>query len=110
LHHVVCQTLVRICGTPHAETNAAVLPHALAFLAERAPEPYEGLASALGTDLPGLRMRIETLGRPRRLGALGGDESKLDEALEAMLRRPELERVPGAVSRQDLERLVREAW
>ena len=111
LHHVVCQTLVRVCGTPHAETNAAILPPALEFLAERAPEPYGSLAAALGTDLPGLRMRIEALGRPRRLGGLGGDESRLDEALDAMLRRSELERVPGpAVTREDLERLVQRAW
>ncbi|HEU5061662.1 MAG TPA: iron-containing alcohol dehydrogenase [Solirubrobacterales bacterium] len=110
LHHLICQTLVRVCGTPHAETNAAVLPHAVGFLAERAPEAYEGLAVALGTDLSGLPRRVEELGRPRRLGELGGDESKLDEALDAMLKRSELGRVPGAVSREELERLVRRAW
>lgn len=111
LHHVVCQTLVRICGTPHAETNAAVLPHALAFLAERAPEAYGRLAVALGTDLAGLAPRVEALGRPQPLGDLGGDASKRDEALEAMLQRPELERVPGpAPTREDLERLVLQAW
>jgi len=110
LHHLVCQTLVRICGTPHAETNAAVLPPALVLLAERAPEPYEDLASALGTDLPGLRMRIEALGRPKPLGHLGGDEAKLDEAIEAMLQRPELKHVPGAITAVDLEHLVRAAW
>ena len=37
LHHVVCQTLVRICGSPHAETNAAILPRAAAFLASSSP-------------------------------------------------------------------------
>ena len=26
LHHVVCQTFARVCGTAHAQTNAAVLP------------------------------------------------------------------------------------
>ncbi len=110
LHHLICQTLVRVCGTPHAETNAAVLPHALAFLAERAPGPYEGLAAALGTGRGGMQGRIEELGRPQPLGVLGGDESKLGEAIDAMLERPELARVPGAVSRDDLEQLVREAW
>jgi alcohol dehydrogenase class IV len=110
LHHLVCQTLVRVCGTPHAETNAAILPQALAFLAERAPEPYERLASALSTDRAGMRQRVEGLGRPRPLGELGGDESKLDEAIEAMLKRPELARVPGSPSRDDLTKLVRNAW
>lgn len=110
LHHLVCQTLVRVCGTPHAETNAAVLPHALALLAERAPEAYEPLAGALDTDLQGLPGRVEELGRPQRLGELGGDESRLDEAVEAMLKRPELARVPTPPSREELAELVRRAW
>jgi alcohol dehydrogenase class IV len=110
LHHLVCQTLVRVCGTPHAQTNAAILPHALAFLAQRAPEPYGRLAGALGAECDGLRERVEELGRPRRLGELGGDESKLDEAIEEMLKRPELERVPGPPSREEMAELVRSAW
>jgi alcohol dehydrogenase class IV len=110
LHHLVCQTLVRVCGTPHAETNAAILPPVLAFLAERAPEPYEHLAGALGTDRGGLAERVAELGRPQPLGDLGGEEAKLSEAIEAMLQRPEVGSVPGPPSRPDLERLVREAW
>jgi len=111
LHHLICQTLVRVCGTPHAETNAAVLPHSVAFLAERAPEPYGRLAAALGTEREGLQERIEELGQPRPLGEVGGEESKLDEALEAMLQRAELKRVPGApVTRDDLAAVVRRAW
>ena len=111
LHHLICQTLVRVCETPHAETNAAILPHALALLSERAPEPYGQLAEVLGTKRGGLRGRIEELGRPRPLGELGADESKLDEAIDAMLQRPELARVPGPpVTREDLKQLVRSAW
>ncbi len=30
LHHVLSQTTVRVCGTPHAQTNAALLPLTLA--------------------------------------------------------------------------------
>ena len=110
LHHLICQTLVRVCGTPHAETNAAILPHALALLAERAPGPYGRLATALGTERGELPERVAELGRPRPLGEIGGDESKLNEAIDAMLQRPELSRVPGEVSRDDLERLIQEAW
>jgi len=110
LHHVICQTLVRLCGTPHAETNAAILPHAVAFLAEQAPGPYERLADALGTDRAGLAQRIEGLGCPPRLGEVGGDASKLDEAIEAMLRRPELQRVPCPPDASGLRGLVKHAW
>ncbi len=110
LHHLVCQTLVRVCGTPHAETNAAILPHSIAFLAERAPEVYGRLAGALGADRAGLQGRIEGLGQPPRLSEVGGDASKLDDAIEAMLQRPELQWVPRPPSREELAGLVAEAW
>lgn len=110
LHHLVCQTLVRLCGTPHAETNAAILPHSVALLSEQAPDAYTQLAEALDTDLFGLPERIEELGRPPRLGDVGGDATKLGEAIEAMLQRPELERVPRPPSREELTELVAQAW
>ncbi|HET7508017.1 MAG TPA: iron-containing alcohol dehydrogenase [Solirubrobacterales bacterium] len=110
LHHLVCQTLVRLCGTPHAETNAAVLPHSMALLADRAPGVYERLAEALGTDRAGVAERIEELGRPRQLSEVGGDASKLDEAIEAMLKRPELQQVPRPPDGTELRRMVEAAW
>jgi alcohol dehydrogenase class IV len=110
LHHLVCQTLVRIFGSPHAETNAAILPHAVALLAERAPAPFERLAEALGTDRAGLPRRIEALGRPPRLSEVGADPSKLDDAIEAMLQRPELQRVPRPPDQAELREMVGRAW
>jgi len=47
-HHAICQTVVRSAGTPHAETNAVVLPHSAAFAARRAPGPVARFAAALG--------------------------------------------------------------
>jgi len=110
LHHLACQTLVRLCGTPHAETNAAVLPHSVALLAGRAPEAYERLAVALGTERAGLAGRIESLGRPPKLSEVGGDASKLDEAIEAMLQRPELQGVPRPPDAAELRGLVEATW
>lgn len=110
LHHLVCQTLVRVCGTPHAGTNASVLPHAVAFLARQAPARFDRLAAALGTDRAGLPGRIQELGRPRPLADLGADETKLGEAVEAMLRRPELARVPDPPGREELRELIVKAW
>ena len=34
LHHALCQTLVRELGTPHAETNAVMLPRSVAFMSQ----------------------------------------------------------------------------
>lgn len=111
LHHVVCQTLVRVCGSPHAETNASVLPRALSFLAAQAPERFAPLAEALGTDLDNLERRVLGLGgEPPGLGAVGADRAKLDDALDGMLARPELGHVPAPPSREQLAELVERAW
>jgi alcohol dehydrogenase class IV len=112
LHHVICQTLVRVCGSPHAETNAAILPRAMALLASRAPTPIAAFAERIGTDLAGLAPRILALaGNPPGLSAAGADSSKLDEAIEAMLHRPELAFVPGpSLTKDDLAELLETAW
>jgi alcohol dehydrogenase class IV len=111
LHHVVCQTLVRICGGPHAGTNAAILPRAMAFLAPRVPDGLLPLATALGTDPDAIETRILELGgNPPGLGDQGADHNKLPQAVEAMLMRPELAFTPEPPTRSDLEALIDQAW
>ncbi len=111
LHHVICQTLVRICGTPHAGTNAAILPRAMSFMVPRAPEELQSLAEALGTMPHEIEPRILDLGgNPPGLGEQGGDRSKLPQAIEAMLQRPELSFAPEPPARSDLEQLIDAAW
>ena len=112
LHHVVCQTLVRVCGSPHAETNAAILPRAMALLLTRAPDRFAGLAAALGTDPEGIEARLLQLGgNPAGLEAIGADRTKLDDALDAMLLRPELTFAPGPpLTKGDLAELLDAAW
>lgn len=112
LHHVVCQTLVRICGGTHAGANAAILPRALALLAARAPGPFADLAAAIETDPEDLEARVLQLGGdPPGLGAIGADHGKLEQALDSMLVRPELAFVPGPpLTRADLAELVERAW
>jgi len=111
MHHVICQTLVRICGSPHAETNAAILPRAMAFMVPRAPDHLAPLAEAIGTDAAGIEARILQLGgNPAGLGDVGAERSKLDEALESMLMRPELAFTPEPPTRNDLEQVIESAW
>ena len=111
VHHVICQTLVRICGTPHAETNAAVLPRSMSFLVPRAPDRLASLAESLSTDPEGMEARILALGDdPTGLGDLGADRGKLDEALDAMLLRPELAFTPEPPTRNELEELIERSW
>jgi len=111
IHHVVCQILVRVCGPPHAGTNAAILPRAMSFMASRAPDEIAALASAIGTDSDRIEARLLTLGgNPPGLGQLGADRAKLPEALEAILTRPELAFTPEAPTKSDLEELIESAW
>jgi len=111
IHHVICQTLVRICGTPHAETNAAILPRVLTFMTPRVPDNLSSLAEVLSTDPDDIEARTLQLGgNPPGLGDLGADRSKLDQALESMLLRPELAFTPEPPTRSDLEELIDRSW
>jgi alcohol dehydrogenase class IV len=111
LHHVVCQTLVRVCGSPHAETNAAILPRSLDYLVGRIPDRFADLAVALETDPADVEARVLQLGgNPPGLGAAGAERSRLDAALDSMLLRPELAFTPDPPSREELADLVERAW
>src|ERR687889_234805 len=48
VHHATCQLLVRTAGSPHAQTNAVMLPHFARMMAGRVPGVMGELASALG--------------------------------------------------------------
>jgi alcohol dehydrogenase class IV len=111
LHHVVCQTLVWVLSTPHAETNATILPLTMEAMRSRAPAAIESLAGALGADAAGIRERIEALGGgPRRLGDLGAERGRLRRALDAILSRAELQNTPDPPGREELEGLLEAAW
>jgi maleylacetate reductase len=111
LHHVLGQTAVRVLGTPHAETYAALLPHTMEAMRERVPEQGEALAAALGTDAPGLQGRIADLAGHRRLSDLGADRGRIGEVLDVAMARPELEHMtPGEVTREDLTAILEAAW
>ena len=107
---MICQTLVRVLGTPHAETNAAILPPAMGFMRERAPEQIGSLAEALGTDPASLPERIAELGRPQGLGSLGAEQGDVDSALDAIEARPELGFTPDHPNREQLQVIIDAAW
>jgi alcohol dehydrogenase class IV len=111
LVHVVCQTLVRVTGTPHAETYATMLPPAVDAMRSRAPEEIASLAQALGVGPDEIRARIESLGGgPRRLRDLGASPDRLESACHAMMQRDELANTPDPPGPEELRRLVEDAW
>jgi alcohol dehydrogenase class IV len=111
LHHVLGQTAVRVLGIPHAETYAALLPQTMEAMRSRAPEQFQALASALGTEPAGLRERIDDLAGHRRIGELGADRDGIDEVVDLAMARPELAQMtPGKVERADLAGILEAAW
>jgi maleylacetate reductase len=111
LHHVICQSLVRVMRVPHAETNAAVLPRVTEALIPRAGTHMTALARALGTSRKRLAGRIEELAGGRRgLGAIGADRARLDAALDAIEDRSELAMTPRTPGRGELRELIESAW
>jgi alcohol dehydrogenase class IV len=111
LHHVICQTLVRELRIPHAETNATMLPRVLEALRPRAGKQMTALARALGTKQAGLAKRVEELGGgPRRLSELGAERDRLNEAITAIMARPELQMTPDVPGEREIRELIESAW
>lgn len=112
VHHVLSQTLVRTCGTPHAETNASVLPHSLEAMKEHAPERVAVVAEAVGAAPDGLMERIERLaGGARRLSELGADRSCVEAVLDQAEERLQQSGLAGkAPGRSKLASIIEAAW
>lgn len=111
VHHVLCQTIVRMCGTPHAATNATMLPHVLRAVAAREPAALEPVAAELGVALAALPERVSGLaGGGRRLADLGVERAALPAVAEAAAARAELAGRPGAPDRGQLLRLLEQAY
>ena len=109
LHHVLCQTIVRTCGTPHAATNAAVLPHVLETVREREPEAIAALADALGVKVDDVAARVAALGGGASLADLGVRPDQLAAVADAALDRPELHAMTPPPGREELLGLLRRA-
>src|SRR3954447_17033789 len=98
-HHVLAQTAVRTASLAHARANAALLPSTVRAMAARA---------ALDPELERCADRLRRRAGAD-LGAMGTDEAVLERAVEAALRRPELERVPPPFERDEVRRIYRAA-
>jgi maleylacetate reductase len=114
-HHAVCQTVVRTAGSPHAETNAVVLPHSARLMAGRAPGPMSELARALGDGsgdpeaAAGDIARIAARSGHSRLATLGVTEEHLPAAASAAAAHPALALTPDPPDEAELLELLRAA-
>jgi maleylacetate reductase len=109
VHHVICQTIVQRLGTPHAATNAVILPHVFALMAMREPAAIAALDRAFGTD-SGTRVRAAAMrAGVTRLRQFGHALDEYRALVSVMLERAELSRT-WRVTGHDLLSLVEAAW
>jgi alcohol dehydrogenase class IV len=94
VHHAVCQTTVRVLGTPHAQTNAVMLPHSAAFVDAREPGALEGVE-------PAILARLAARAGVTTLGELGVTEDQLDPVIEGVLAHPAIGNTPGGTPTAD---------
>jgi maleylacetate reductase len=114
-HHALCQTLVRTAGSPHAETNAVVLPHSARLMAGRAPGAMSELARALGDGrgdpeaAAGDIARIAARCGHTRLSTLGVRQEHLPAAAAAAAAHPAIPLTPDPPDEAELLDLLRAA-
>jgi alcohol dehydrogenase class IV len=101
LHHIVCQTIVRVAGSGHGPTNAAMLPHTIGALRRRDPATIDA------TDLA---RELARRADAQRLRDIGVAEERLDEVAETAAQRPQLAITPPAADADEIRDLLRAAW
>jgi alcohol dehydrogenase class IV len=107
VHHAVCQTIVRTTGSPHAQTNAVMLPHFVRLMEPRAPDAIRRVRDALGErDLAQLAGRAGVT----RLSELGIEPSALDGVAEAALGHPALANTPDPPGAEELRAVLEAAY
>jgi len=89
LHHKLCHVLGGF-GLPHAETHSIVLPHALRFNAEAAPEAMRRISTSINHPDPavGIWEIAKKLGLPMRLADIGMKREDLERAAKAACAAP----------------------
>ena len=110
VHHAVCQTIVRTAGTPHAQTNAVMLPHFVRMMQGRAPEKMDRLAEALGVSDAAERVaELAARAGVTRLSDLGVDGAALDEIVAASLQHPAVQNTPDPPGEAELREVLGQA-
>jgi maleylacetate reductase len=89
LHHKLCHILGGF-GLPHAETHSIVLPHAVRYNSEAAPEAMTRIRKALDASDPaaGLYDLERRLELPMRLADLGMKQADLERAARIAVQAP----------------------
>ena len=115
VHHATCQLLVRTAGSPHAQTNAVMLPHFAGMMAARVPGVMGEFASALGDPegdpeaAAGRAARLSARSGHTRLSTLGVEDGHLPPVAAAVMQHPALANTPDPPDEEELLALLRAA-
>jgi alcohol dehydrogenase class IV len=110
LHHKLCHVIGGTWNLPHAETHTVVLPHALAYNADAAPDAMRRVERGLGAPhaARGVYDLMKTLGAPLALKDIGMKEAELDRAAELATTAPYIN--PRPIDRQGIRALLDNAF
>ncbi len=115
VHHATCQLLVRTAGSPHAQTNAVMLPHFAGMMATRVPGVMGEFARALGDSeaspeaAAGRAAKLSARSGHTRLATLGVEEEQLPPVAAAVMQHPALGNTPDPPDEDELLALLRNA-
>jgi alcohol dehydrogenase class IV len=110
LHHKLCHVLGGF-GLPHAETHAIVLPHAVRYNNDAAPEAMARIRKALGgvsEASAGIYDLEKRLGLPLRLSDIGMQQADLERAAKIAAEAPYPN--PRKVEYEPVLKLLRDAY
>lgn len=90
LHHKLCHVLGGSFNLPHAETHSIVLPHAVRYNHDAAPEAMARIRRAIQVEdaAAGIYDLEKRLGLPMRLADLGMKEGDLERAARIAIEAP----------------------
>jgi len=110
LHHKLCHVLGGSWNLPHAQTHTVILPHALAWNADAAPQAMRRIERALGSAsaAQALHDLAKSLGAPTALKDIGMQEGDLDRAAGLAVQSPYYN--PRPIERAGLRRLLDDAF
>jgi alcohol dehydrogenase class IV len=113
LHHKLCHTLGGTLNLPHAEVHTVVLPHAIAFNAQAAPQAVLRIARALQRDdaALGLYQLAKDNGAPVALRDLGMQQDDIARIAQIAVQSPYWNPRPvNAQAEGALRALLQRAW
>lgn len=111
LHHVICQTIVRMAEVPHAPTYGVMLPYTLEFCKVRDALTWQLIADAMGTLDPSVELAkaCAAAGNPTSLTDLGVEPERVEAIIAAASERSELRLTPGGANANDIRTLIESA-